>query len=57
MRKCSRKSYVEIINEELRVKNSEVEEIKIHKCIRKSHVDIINEQMKGISSEYADWNK
>ena len=45
MSKCSRKRFVEILNEEVRVKNSEVEEIKRRKCRRKSHVDIINEEM------------
>ena len=43
MRKCRRKSNVEIINEEVKGSSSEVEEIKIHKCSRKIHVDIINE--------------
>ena len=42
MRKCSRKINVEITNEEVKGKISEVEEIKILKCSRKSHVDIIN---------------
>ena len=51
MRKCRRKSNVEIKNEEVKGKSSETEEIKILKCSRKSHVDIINEEMKGSSSE------
>ena len=42
MRKCSRKINVEITNEEVKGKISEVEEIKILKCSRKSHVEIIN---------------
>ena len=51
MRKCRRKSSVEIINEEVKGSSSVVEEIKIRKCRRKIHVDIINEVMKGISCE------
>ena len=43
MRKCSRKSNVEITNEEVKGSSSEVEEIKILKYNRKSHVGIINE--------------
>ena len=54
MRKCRRKSNVEIKNEELKVKNSEVEEIKILKCIRKVHVETVNEEMKGSSSAEED---
>ena len=38
-----RKINAEIKNEEVKVKISEVEEIKILKCSRKIHVDIINE--------------
>ena len=51
MRKCRRKFNVNIINEEVKGKISEVEDIKILKCRRKSHVDIINEEMKVSSSE------
>ena len=46
MRKCGRKSNVEIINEEVKGSSSEVEEIKMCKCRRKIHVDIINEEMR-----------
>ena len=46
MRKCGRKSHVEIINEEVKGSSSEVEEIKMCKCRRKIHVDIINEEMR-----------
>ena len=44
MRKFRRKNYVEITNEEVKGKSSEVEGIKILKCSRKIHVDIINEK-------------
>ena len=54
MRKCGRKSNVEIINEEVKGSSSELEDIKICKCSRKSHVDIINEVMKGSSIEEKD---
>ena len=42
MRKCRRKINVDIINEEVKVSSSEVEEIKIRKCIINSHVGIMN---------------
>ena len=45
------KNNVDIKNEEVKGKISEVEEIKILKCRRKSHVETVNEEMKGISSE------
>ena len=51
MRKCRRKSNVEVIIEDAKGSSIEQEEIKISKCRRKSHVDIINEEMKVISSE------
>ena len=47
MRKCRRKSNVDITNEEVKGSSSEVEEIKVRKCSRRSQVDIINEEMKG----------
>ena len=37
------------MNEEVKGRSSEVEEIKTRKCTRKSHDDIINEEMKRIS--------
>ena len=43
MRKCRRKSHVEITNEEVKKSSSEAEEIRMRKCSIKSHVDIINE--------------
>ena len=43
MHKCRRKKHSEIINEEVKGRSSEVEEIKIHKCSRKSYDAIINE--------------
>ena len=46
MSNCRRKSNVDIKNEKVKEKISEVEEIKILRCIRNSHVDIINEEMK-----------
>ena len=42
MCKCRGKIHVEIINEEVKGRSSEEEEIQIRKCRRKSHVDIIN---------------
>ena len=51
MRRCRRKSNVEILNEEVKGSSSEVEEVKMRKCSRKGHVDIINEEIKGSSSE------
>ena len=43
IRNCSRKSHVDIINEEMKVSSSEEEEVVIHKCRIRSRVDIINE--------------
>ena len=43
MRKCRRKSNVEIKNEVVKGSSSEVEEVRILKCSIKSHVDIISE--------------
>ena len=45
------KNNADITNEEVKVKSSEVEDIKVLKCTMKSHVDIINDVMKGGSSE------
>ena len=46
MRKCRRKINVGNKNEEVKVKRSEEEEIKIPKCNRKSHVETLNEEKK-----------
>ena len=51
MHKCRRKINVEIKNEEVKGKSSELEEIKILKFSRKIHIDIINEELRGSSSE------
>ena len=51
MRKCSRKSNVDITNEEVKGKISEVEEIKMLQCSRNIHVETVNEEIKGSSSE------
>ena len=51
MSKCRIKSNAEIINEEVKVSSSEVEEIRILKCRTKSHVEALNEEVKVISSE------
>ena len=51
MRKCRRKSSVDIINEEVKGSSSVAEEIKIRRCRRKIHVGIINEEMKVIICE------
>ena len=51
MCKCRGKIHVEIINEEVKGRSSEEEEIIIRKCRRRSRVDIINESVKGSSSE------
>ena len=40
--KCSIKSHVETINEEMKGSSSEEEEIVIRKCRRRIRVDIIN---------------
>ena len=50
MRKCRRKSNVEIINEELKGSSSREGYIRIHKCRRISRVDNINEEVKGWTS-------
>ena len=47
IRKCSRKSHVDIINKEMKLSSSEDEEIGIHNFRRRSWVDIINEEVKG----------
>ena len=41
--KCSRKSHVETVNEEMKVCSSEEEEIEIHKCRGIIRFDIMNE--------------
>ena len=43
MLKFIRKINLEIINEEVKVKSSEVEEIKILKCRNNNHIDINKE--------------
>ena len=48
MTKCRRKN-VDIINEEVKVISSELEETKILKCTRKNQVDIIKEETKESS--------
>ena len=48
--KCSRKSHVDIINEEMKGISSEEEDIGTRKCRIKSRVDIINEEVKGWTS-------
>ena len=45
--KCSRKSHVGIIYEEMKRIRSEEEEIGIRKCTRRSWVEIMNEEVKG----------
>ena len=45
--KYSRKSQVDIINEEMKVSISEEEEIGISKCSRRNRVWIVNEEVKG----------
>ena len=50
MRKCIRKSHVDIINEEMKGSSSEEEEIGIRKFRRTSQVDIINEEVKRWTS-------
>ena len=48
--KCSRKSHVDTINEEMKGSSSEEEDIGICKCRRRSRIDIINEEVKGWTS-------
>ena len=48
--KCSRKSHVDIINEEMKVSSSEEEDIVIRNCRRITRFDIINEEIKGWTS-------
>ena len=48
--KCSRKSHVETVNEEMKESSREEEEIGIRKCGRRSQVDIINKEVKGWTS-------
>ena len=50
IRKCIRKSHVDIINEEMKGNSSKYEQIGILKCRRRSRVDIINEELKGWKS-------
>ena len=45
--KCSIKSHVETVNEEMKGSSSEEDEIGIHKCRRRSRVDIMNKEVKG----------
>ena len=54
MRKCKRKSNVEIKNEEVKRKIGKEEDMKIIKYSRKSHVETLNGEMKGSSSEEED---
>ena len=51
MRKVRIQSNYEIKNEEVKVKTSEVEDIKMLKCSKNIHVDITNEEMKWRSGE------
>ena len=46
IRKCRRKSNVDIINKAMKVSSSEEEEIGILKCRRRSRVGITNEEVK-----------
>ena len=44
--KCSIKSHVETVNEEIKGSSIEEEEIEIRKCRRRSRVEIMNKEMK-----------
>ena len=44
--KCSRKSHVETVIEEMKKSSSEEEEIGILKCRRRNRVDIMNKEVK-----------
>ena len=46
MLKCSRKSHVGIINEEMKLISSEEEEIGILNCRRRIRVEIMNKEVK-----------
>ena len=48
--KCSIKSHVETVNEEMKGSSSEEDEIGIRKCRRRSRVEIMNKEVKGWTS-------
>ena len=48
--KCSRKSHVETVNEEMKVSSSEEEDIGIRKCRRRSRVEMMKKEVKGWTS-------
>ena len=54
MRKGTKKRDVENTNKEVKVKNSEEEEINIPKCIRNIHVETVNEETQENSSGEED---
>ena len=48
--KCSRKSYIETVNEEIKGSSSEEEDTGIRKCRERSPVENMNKEVKGWTS-------